>query len=140
MHKFFPKILSRISHIQHNDETHLYKFIAHNSVVSPPVMIQNPTGKAIMIFGVAKFQCTAKGHNVNMTWLKHDSTIPRTSQIYNRMDNADKITSILEITNAVGFYAGKYCCIAYNKAGNISRCANLTVKGTVIMYINLVEL
>ena len=103
------------------------------TTVSPPVILQHPKDVNIMAFGIAKFQCAAKGYDANITWQKHElSLLPRTSRIYNDAKDEDEIKSILEISNAVGYYTGKYCCIAYNEAGSVSSCANLTVKGTYL--------
>jgi len=101
-----------------------------NLTVSPPVILQHPKDASIKLFGVAKFQCIAKGYNVNIIWQSHGSNLPRASRIYNGTEDEDKVKSILEIDNAVGYYVGKYCCVAYNEAGNVSSCANLTVEGT----------
>ena len=86
----------------------------------------------VLLFGLAKFQCVAEGYKANITWQKHGSTLPRTSRIYIRLEDKDEIKSILEINSAVGYYAGKYCCIVGNKAGYVSSCANLTVNGMFI--------
>jgi len=103
-------------------------------VVSPPVIMQNPKNVDIMSFGVAKFQCIAKGYRANITWQKHDSSLPKTSRIYDEKESEDKIKSILEIRNVFGYYSGIYCCFAYNKAGNVLSCANLTVNGNEVTY------
>ena len=107
----------------------LFTFAIAHFAVSPPVILQNLKDVNIMLFGDAKFQCTAKGYNFNITWQKHDSTFPRSSKIYQERVDEDKIKSILEINDAVGFYAGKYCCIAKNEAGNDLSCAHLNLKG-----------
>jgi len=106
------------------------------TVVSPPVILQDPEDISILLFAFAKFQCIAEGYNANITWTKHDSTLPRTSKIFTRTEDENKVKSILEINNAVGYYAGKYCCIVGNQAGNVSSCANLRVNG---MYINILN-
>ncbi|XP_065904870.1 cell adhesion molecule Dscam1-like isoform X3 [Dysidea avara] len=97
------------------------------AAMSPPVIMQDPMDVNVLLFGLAKFQCVAEGYKANITWQKHGSTLPRTSRIYIRLEDKDEIKSILEINSAVGYYAGKYCCIVGNKAGYVSSCANLTV-------------
>jgi len=42
----------------------------------------------------------------------------------------NNVSSILKITEVVGYYSGQYYCVAENKAGKvISQIANLHVQG-----------
>ena len=43
------------------------------------------------------------------------------------------VSSILKITDVVGYYDGTYCCVANNVAGQTtSKYAKLSVKGTLM--------
>jgi len=45
------------------------------------------------------------------------------------------VSSVLKITEVVGYYSGQYYCIAENEAGKvISQTANLHVQGTYVNY------
>ena len=46
------------------------------------------------------------------------------------------VSSILKITNVVGYYDGTYCCVASNIAGQTtSKYAKLSVKGKPDAFI-----
>ena len=52
----------------------------------------------------------------------------------------NKITSILKITKAAGYYSGQYYCVAENGVGKVvSRIAKLSIQGDVIIqYIHYI--
>ena len=47
----------------------------------------------------------------------------------------NQISSILKITKVIGYYSGRYYCIAENEGGKVdSRSASLYVKGSSVVY------
>ena len=49
----------------------------------------------------------------------------------------NRISTVLKIYNAVGYYSGQYYCIATNRAGSVvSQIANLHVQGNSYIQYN----
>ena len=61
------------------------------------------------------------------------SRLPQTSVITTSTSpDKNEITSRLQISKVIGYYSGRYYCVAKNSAGNVSsNSANLYVEGNV---------
>ena len=75
-------------------------------------------------------ECTVQGYgHINVNWRKLGAPFPNTA-VVNNSNFTDGVSSILKITNAVGYHDGTYCCVAKNIAGQTtSKYAKLSVKG-----------
>ena len=84
----------------------------------------------ISVYESVSFKCTAHGYGViKLVWERVEHNMPIKAVVTERT-SLNEITSILEITNTVGYYSGKYYCIAQNEFGTIdSLTANLYVQG-----------
>ena len=76
------------------------------------------------------FKCTAHGYGViKLVWERAEHNMPTTA-VVTKETSLNEISSILEITKAVGYYSGKYYCSAENEFGTIvSQTAHLYVQG-----------
>ena len=84
----------------------------------------------------ASFVCTARGYGLTkIVWKRINYTLPVTADVTEEK-SLNEISSILTISEIVGYYSGQYYCIVENKAGNItSRIVKLCVKTSkVIIY------
>ena len=84
----------------------------------------------ISVYESVSFKCTAHGYGViKLVWERVEHNMPIKAVVTERT-SLNKISSILEITNSVGYYSGKYYCIAENEFGTVvSQTANLYVQG-----------
>ena len=80
------------------------------------------------------FECKVQGYGyINVEWRKLGSALPNTA-IVNNTISTNGVSSILKITNVVGYYGGLYCCVAINTAGQTTSVyANLSVQGIYII-------
>ena len=94
------------------------------------MIINAPKSVKVETFESVMFRCVAEGYGlITVTWKKVGSVLPLTATI-NNSGSVGKVTSVLTITRAAGFYSGQYYCIARNKAGPVrSHYANLYVQG-----------
>ena len=84
----------------------------------------------IGLYESVSFKCTAHGYGViKLVWERVKHNMPTTA-VVTEETSLNEISSILEITNSVGYYSGKYYCIAQNEFGTaVSLTANLYVQG-----------
>ena len=89
----------------------------------------------INVYRTVSFQCTAHGFRVlKVVWKRVKYNMPVTAKV-SEEKSLNKITSILKITKATGYYSGQYYCVAENQAGKVvSRIAKLNVQGTYVGY------
>ena len=95
-----------------------------------PTISEQPNNMTIDIFESVSFNCSAHGFGLlEIIWERIRHVIPVTAKI-TQIKSLNEITSVLKITNSVGYYSGQYRCIAKNVAGKtISQIANLNVIG-----------
>ena len=84
----------------------------------------------INLYESVSFKCAAYGYGViKLVWKRVEHNMPITV-VVTEETSSNEISSILEITNSVGYYSGKYYCIAENEFGPVvSQTANLYVQG-----------
>ena len=105
-------------------------------LVSPPVIIKQPTDEVVEIFSSFTLECKVQGYgHVNVHWRKLGSPLPKTALVSNNKF-MNGVSSTLKITNVVGYYDGMYCCVVNNVAGQTtSKYAKLSVKGMSDVFI-----
>ena len=97
--------------------------------VLPTISVQ-PNDGDVEVYGSATFECTAQGFGIAITWKRMKYNMPVTAKI-TEMKLQDGVKSTLNIAKVVGYYNGKYYCVAENEGGVvISQTAKLIVKGT----------
>ena len=98
--------------------------------MSLPKITEQPNNMTIDIFKSVSLNCTARGFGLSeIIWKRIRYAIPVIAETTSII-SVNEITSVLKITNTVGYYSGKYYCIAKNKAGEtISQIATLNVIG-----------
>jgi len=104
--------------------------------VSPPVIIVQPESVVTTTeCSIMYFSCIARGFQlIDVIWKKDGlSRLPRTAVVTTSSSfDRNEITSILQISQVIGYYNGKYSCVARNSAGSVSsHNATLHVKGKV---------
>ena len=100
-------------------------------VVNLPVFLKHPGSATANVSTNASFSCAARGFNItDLVWRKVGlSRLPLTATTMTKW-SSNEVTSIITITNIVGYYMGKYYCKAMNKAGETSSIqAELLVQG-----------
>ena len=99
--------------------------------MSPPKIIQQPSGANVQYFSTVKFNCTVETFGYStIVWRKVGSLLPITATV-NNTSSVNEITSVLTITRVAGYYGGLYYCITTNQAGStVSNHAELNVQGT----------
>ena len=66
---------------------------------------------------------------MKLVWKRIEHNIPMTAVVTEEVSQ-NEISSILEITETVGYYSGQYYCVAENEIGPVvSQIANLYVQG-----------
>ena len=99
-------------------------------VVSLPVVLKHPSAAIVGIFQSAVFECSFQSFGAfKVVWKKDGHSLPATaSEIVTKSNHI--ITTVLEINRTVGYYSGKYYCVADNIAGQaLSHAADLHVQG-----------
>ena len=106
-------------------------------LVSRPVIVKQPKDEVVGVYSSITLECKVQGYgHINVKWRKLGSPLPKTAIVSNnKLKNG--VSSTLKITNVVGYYDGKYCCVANNIAGETtSKYANLSVKGMLMhLYV-----
>ena len=100
--------------------------------------MSHPNSSTVAFYGSVQFSCVARGFELSsVEWKKVDSQkLPFTASITNTSSNINEITSVLTITEVIGYYSGQYFCEAKNSAGTAtSSAASLTVTGMYAVYI-----
>ena len=84
----------------------------------------------ISAYESVSLKCTAHGYGViKLVWKRVEHNMPITA-VVTEETSLNGISSILEITNTVGYYSGQYFCVAENEIGTVvSQTANLYVEG-----------
>ena len=102
----------------------------YNHLVSPPVIIKQPTDEVAEIYSSIALECKVQGYgHINVEWRKHGSPLPSTATVSNT-NITNGVCSILKITKIVGYYGGMYYCTAINIGGqNMSKHAKMSVQG-----------
>ena len=92
----------------------------------------------INVYESVSFKCTAHGYgDIKIKWKKANHNIPVTAEVTEEK-SLNKISSILKITKAVGYYSGCYYCVVENEVGKVfSQTVNLNVQGNkhVLIYL-----
>ena len=106
-------------------------------LVSPPLIIKQPTDEVAEIFSFITLECKVQGYgHMNVEWRKLGYPLPNTAVVSN-INFTNGICSILKIKNVVGYYDGMYCCVVSNVAGQTtSKYAKVSVKGKSDSFIN----
>ena len=66
---------------------------------------------------------------MKLVWKRVEHNMPMTAVVTEEVSQ-NEISSILEITETVGYYSGQYYCVAENEIGPVvSQIANLNVQG-----------
>ena len=72
---------------------------------------------------------------MKLAWKRVEHNIPVTAVVMEEK-SPNGVSSILEITETVGFYSGQYYCIAENEIGPVvSQIANLYVQGRNMYHL-----
>ena len=97
---------------------------------SSPKISEQPKDMNIGLYGSVSFKCSVNGFGViKLVWKRVEHNMPVTA-VVTEEKSLNGISSILEITKAVGYYIGKYYCVAENEFGSVvSQTANLYVQG-----------
>ena len=87
---------------------------------------------SITVYESVLFKCSASGFGVlQIVWKRIEHNMPLTAEVAEEK-SLNKITSILKITKAIGYYSGQYYCVAENEVGEvISQTAHLHVQGNI---------
>ena len=102
----------------------------HMCLVSLPVVLKHPKAATVGIFQSAVFECSFQSFGaLKVVWKKNEQSLPAiASEVVTKSKNI--ATSILQINRTVGYYSGKYYCVAENIAGQVaSLAADLHVQG-----------
>ena len=110
------------------------------TLVSPPVMIKHPKPEMATVCSSITFTCKVEGYgHINVEWRKLGSALPITATVSNT-NFTNGVSSILKITNMVGYYTGMYYCVASNQAGQTtSKYAKLSVKGESFNFCDTIN-
>ena len=113
-------------------------------LVSPPVIIKQPTDNVAEIYSSITLECKVQGYgHINIEWRKLGLPLPSTAAV-NHTNVTNGVYSTLKITKIVGYYGGLYYCVAVNIAGQTtSKHANISVQGkfdTFITYFSIIIL
>ena len=107
-------------------------------LVSPPVIIKQPTDDVVEVYSSITLECKVQGYgHINVEWRKLGSPLPSTAAVSNsKLTNG--ACSTLKITKIVGYNGGFYYCIAINTAGQTtSKHANISVRGKFDTFYSL---
>ena len=105
-------------------------------LVSPPLIIKQPTDEVAEIFSFITLECKVQGYGyMKVEWRKLGYPLPNIAVVTNA-NLTNGVCSILKITNVVGYYDGMYCYVVSNVAGQTtSKCAKVSVKGKSDAFI-----
>ena len=105
--------------------------------MSLPTISEQPSDMNITVYKSVSFKCTAIGFQLlNIVWKRVEDNMPITA-VVTENKSLNSISSILRITEVVGYYSGQYYCIVENEVGKVtSQTANLLVQGNNIQ-VNL---
>ena len=106
-------------------------------LVSPPMIIKQPTDDVVEVYSSITLECKVQGYgHINVEWRKLGSPLPSTAAVSNtKLTNG--AYSILKITKIVGYNGGFYYCVAINTAGQTtSKHANISVQGKFDTFIS----
>ena len=97
---------------------------------SLPIISEQPKDMNIGLYESVSFKCTAHGFGtMKLVWKRVEHNMPITA-VVTEEKLLNEISSVLEITKTVGYYSGKYYCVAENEIGPVvSQTANLNVQG-----------
>ena len=103
-------------------------------VASLPVIMVQPVSIVVNVTDDIIMKCTVRSYgDVKITWKKLNSTLP-SSAVPKEIKSINEITSILNISNAIGYYKGYYYATISNIAGEInSSMVYLNVSGKYIL-------
>ena len=113
-----------------------------HTVVSLPVVFTHPSAAIVGIFQSAVFKCSFQSFGyMKVVWKKDGHSLPaKATDTITRSKNI--VTSRLQINRAVGYYSGKYYCVAENIAGQVASLAADHVQGRykhcMIFIVNLI--
>ena len=111
-------------------------------LVSPPVMIKQPTAEVAEVYSSITLECKVQGYGpISIEWRRLASPLPSTAAV-NSTNFTNGVCSVLKITKIVGYYGGMYYCVASNIAGHTtSMHVKVSVQGksdTFIVYFIVV--
>jgi len=103
------------------------------SAVSLPTIVKQPDDEHVTIHKSATFYCIAHGFRLKkILWKRIKQNLPITA-VVKEEKSLNTISSILKITEIVGYYSGQYYCVVENEAGKVtSQIANLHVQGSYV--------
>ena len=86
----------------------------------------------VTAYNYALITCTAHGFGlITIAWKRINYGLPNTASITENK-TLNEFSSTLKITKVVGYYSGKYYCVAENEFGiDISQPANLHVQSNI---------
>ena len=98
--------------------------------VSLPTVSEQPNSMIINVYESVLFKCSASGFGIlKIVWKRIEHNMPLTAEVTEEK-SLNKITSILKITKATGYYNGQYYCVVENQVGEVvSQIAHLQVQG-----------
>ena len=94
------------------------------------MVLRHPSTAIVGIFQSAVLECSFQSFGIlKVVWKKHGHSLPvKASDTVTISKNT--VTSVLKINRTVGYYSGKYYCVAENIAGKVaSLAADLSVQG-----------
>ena len=99
-------------------------------LVSPPVIIRQPTDEVAEIYSSITLMCKVQGYgHINVEWRKLGLPLPSTV-VVNNTNFTNGVSSILKITKIVSYYGGLYYCDANNIAGHTtSKHVKVSIQG-----------
>ena len=90
-------------------------------VVGLPIIVKQPVSTRVNVTDDVIFDCTASAYgDIKITWKKLNSTLPNTALPLEEIKSVNKKTSILKISNAIGYYKGYYYATISNGGGEIN--------------------
>ena len=93
-------------------------------------MLKQPSNININLYRSVSFECIACGFGaLQISWRRVEHNMPITAEITEQI-SIYEISSILKISEVVGYYSGQYYCIVTSKDGSVvSQTSNLHVQG-----------
>ena len=76
-------------------------------VASLPTISEQPNDMNINVYESVSFKCTAHGYgDIKIKWRRNKYNVPVTAKVTEEK-SLNKISSILKVTKAVGYYSGQ---------------------------------